>query len=115
MYGFCLELQNQRGGKVKLQSIVMPVMEFEHSEKGDALYGKQTFGKEHELFMDSTAVLQSTTVTSICQGQPSANTCLFCSAMELALALEKLTNEKLLQLHQVILVHFSYLLSSASQ
>ena len=90
-------------------------MEFEHSEKGDALYGKQTFGKEHELFMDSTAVFQSTTVTSICQGQPSANTCLSCSAMELALALEKLTNEKLLQLHQVILVHFSYLLSNALQ
>ena len=66
MYGFCLEHQNQRGGKVKLQSIVMPVMEFEHSEKGDALYGKQTFGKEHELFMDSTVVFQSTTVTSIC-------------------------------------------------
>jgi len=55
-----MKYQNQRGGKVKLQSIVMPVMEFEHSEKGDALY-----------------------------------------AMELALALEKLTNEKLLQLHQV--------------
>lgn len=66
VYGFCLEHQNQRGGKVKLQSIVMPVMEFEHSEKGDALYGKQTFGKEHELFMDSTAVFQSTTATSIC-------------------------------------------------
>lgn len=54
-----MSYQNQRGGRVKLQSIVMPVMEFDHPEKGDALY-----------------------------------------AMELALALEKLTNEKLLQLHQ---------------
>jgi len=54
-----MKYQNQRGGRVKLQSIVMPLMEFDHPEKGDALY-----------------------------------------AMELALALEKLTNEKLLQLHQ---------------
>ncbi|KAL8552235.1 hypothetical protein ACS0TY_001074 [Phlomoides rotata] len=53
-----MEYQNKRGGKVKLQSIVMPVSEFDHTEKGDALY-----------------------------------------AMELALSLEKLTNEKLLNLH----------------
>ncbi|KAK4436481.1 Ferritin-2, chloroplastic [Sesamum alatum] len=52
--------QNKRGGKVKLQSILMPLSEFEHAEKGDALY-----------------------------------------AMELALSLEKLTNEKLLNLHAV--------------
>ncbi|KAK6145557.1 hypothetical protein DH2020_022377 [Rehmannia glutinosa] len=51
---------NKRGGKVKLQSILMPLSEFEHAEKGDALY-----------------------------------------AMELALSLEKLTNEKLLNLHAV--------------
>lgn len=55
-----MKYQNKRGGRVKLQSIVMPVMEFDHPDKGDALY-----------------------------------------AMELALALEKLTNEKLLSLHQV--------------
>ncbi|KAL8162639.1 hypothetical protein V2J09_014128 [Rumex salicifolius] len=55
-----MEYQNMRGGKVKLQSIVMPVSEFEHAEKGDALYG-----------------------------------------MELALSLEKLVNEKLLNLHSV--------------
>ncbi len=30
--------QNKRGGRVKLQSILMPVMEFDHPEKGDALY-----------------------------------------------------------------------------
>lgn len=33
-------LQNKRGGKVKLQSILMPLSEFDHEEKGDALYGK---------------------------------------------------------------------------
>eukprot|EP00268_Persea_americana_P036565 TRINITY_DN3608_c0_g1_i1.p1 TRINITY_DN3608_c0_g1~~TRINITY_DN3608_c0_g1_i1.p1 ORF type:complete len:307 (+),score=87.60 TRINITY_DN3608_c0_g1_i1:128-922(+) len=55
-----MEYQNKRGGKVKLQSIVMPLSEFDHLEKGDALY-----------------------------------------AMELALSLEKLTNEKLLKLHHV--------------
>ncbi|XAR71901.1 Ferroxidase [Bertholletia excelsa] len=55
-----MEYQNKRGGKVKLQSILMPLSEFDHVEKGDALY-----------------------------------------AMELALSLEKLTNEKLLNLHNV--------------
>ncbi|WOL16605.1 ferritin 2 [Canna indica] len=55
-----MEYQNKRGGRVKLQSIVMPLSEFDHPEKGDALY-----------------------------------------AMELALAIEKLTNDKLLKLHSV--------------
>ncbi|CAA2967377.1 ferritin-2, chloroplastic-like isoform X1 [Olea europaea var. sylvestris] len=55
-----MEYQNKRGGKVKLQSILMPVSEFDHLEKGDALY-----------------------------------------AMELALSLERLTNEKLLNVHAV--------------
>ncbi|XP_011002568.1 PREDICTED: ferritin-3, chloroplastic [Populus euphratica] len=55
-----MEYQNKRGGKVKLHSILMPLSEFDHAEKGDALY-----------------------------------------AMELALCLEKLTNEKLLNLHSV--------------
>lgn len=55
-----MKYQNIRGGKVVLQSILMPVMEFDHPHKGDALY-----------------------------------------AMELALSLEKLTNEKLLNLHSV--------------
>ncbi len=32
-----MEYQNKRGGKVKLQSIVMPLSEFDHAEKGDAL------------------------------------------------------------------------------
>ncbi|KAK9193596.1 hypothetical protein WN944_004293 [Citrus x changshan-huyou] len=55
-----MEYQNLRGGKVKLHSIMQPPSEFDHAEKGDALY-----------------------------------------AMELALSLEKLTNEKLLSLHSV--------------
>ncbi|KAK4433356.1 Ferritin-2, chloroplastic [Sesamum alatum] len=55
-----MEYQNKRGGKVKLQSILMPLSEFDDAEKGDALY-----------------------------------------AMELALSLEKLTNEKLLNLHAI--------------
>ncbi|KAJ1699050.1 hypothetical protein LUZ63_007562 [Rhynchospora breviuscula] len=55
-----MKYQNKRGGRVKLQSILMPMSEYDHFEKGDALY-----------------------------------------AMELTLALEKLTNEKLLHLHQV--------------
>uniref|UniRef100_A0A5B6ZJU9 Ferritin n=1 Tax=Davidia involucrata TaxID=16924 RepID=A0A5B6ZJU9_DAVIN len=55
-----MEYQNKRGGKVKLQSILMPLSDFDHVEKGDALY-----------------------------------------AMELALSLEKLTNEKLLNLHSI--------------
>lgn len=32
--------QNKRGGKVKLQSILMPLSEYDHEEKGDALYGE---------------------------------------------------------------------------
>ncbi|KAJ6812468.1 ferritin-4, chloroplastic-like [Iris pallida] len=55
-----MEYQNKRGGRVKLQPIMAPLTEYDHAEKGDALY-----------------------------------------AMELALALEKLTNEKLLNLHRV--------------
>ncbi|XP_048319921.2 ferritin-3, chloroplastic [Ziziphus jujuba] len=55
-----IKYQNIRGGKVKLHPLISPQSEFEHAEKGDALF-----------------------------------------AMELALSLEKLTNEKLLNLHSV--------------
>lgn len=55
-----MKYQNKRGGRVKLLSIVMPLTEFDHPEKGDALY-----------------------------------------AMELALSLEKVTNERLLNVHGV--------------
>ncbi|XP_059627939.1 ferritin-2, chloroplastic-like [Cornus florida] len=36
-----MEYQNKRGGKVKLQSILMPLSEFDHAEKGDALYAME--------------------------------------------------------------------------
>lgn len=55
-----IKYQNIRGGRVVLYPIVSPPSEFDHVEKGDALY-----------------------------------------AMELALSLEKLVNEKLLNLHSV--------------
>lgn len=49
--------QNKRGGRVKLQSIILPSMEFANAEKGDALYGEcvshalSSFGaSRHELF-----------------------------------------------------------------
>ncbi|KAB2087603.1 hypothetical protein ES319_A04G115400v1, partial [Gossypium barbadense] len=35
-----MEYQNIRGGRVKLHPILLPLSEFEHAEKGDALYGK---------------------------------------------------------------------------
>ncbi|KAE8701558.1 Ferritin-3 [Hibiscus syriacus] len=59
-----MEYQNKRGGKVKLQPILMPLSEFDHADKGDAFY-----------------------------------------AMELALSLEKLKNEKLLNLHSVTVLN----------
>jgi len=55
-----IKYQNIRGGRVVLHPIVSPPSEFDHAEKGDALY-----------------------------------------AMELALSLEKLVNEKLLNVHSV--------------
>ncbi|XP_022146869.1 ferritin-3, chloroplastic-like [Momordica charantia] len=55
-----MEYQNKRGGRVALESMIKPLSEYDHEQKGDALY-----------------------------------------AMELALSLEKLTNEKLLHLHKV--------------
>ena len=37
---FLCRHQNTRGGRVSLQSIVTPLTEFDHPEKGDALYGE---------------------------------------------------------------------------
>lgn len=36
-----IDLQNTRGGRVKLNAIVMPETEFDHPEKGDALYAME--------------------------------------------------------------------------
>ncbi|XP_020236054.1 ferritin-3, chloroplastic [Cajanus cajan] len=55
-----MEYQNKRGGRVQLQTMLMPFSEFDDEEKGDALH-----------------------------------------AMELALSLERLNNEKLLNLHSL--------------
>ncbi|CAL9243483.1 unnamed protein product [Arabidopsis halleri] len=33
-----MEYQNKRGGRVKLQPMVLPQSEFDHPEKGDDLY-----------------------------------------------------------------------------
>ncbi|CAH8270589.1 unnamed protein product [Arabidopsis lyrata] len=34
-----MEYQNKRGGRVKLQPMVLPQSEFDHPEKGNDLYG----------------------------------------------------------------------------
>ncbi len=34
-------MQNKRGGRVKLQPLTAPESEFEHAEKGDALYAME--------------------------------------------------------------------------
>eukprot|EP00884_Botryococcus_braunii_P001828 jgi/Botrbrau1/11646/Bobra.168_2s0004.2 len=36
-----MSYQNRRGGRVKLHSILMPEMEFDHPDKGDALYAME--------------------------------------------------------------------------
>jgi ferritin heavy chain len=36
-----IDLQNTRGGRVKLNAIVMPETEYDHPEKGDALYAME--------------------------------------------------------------------------
>ena len=47
---FCLgNPQNKRGGRVRLQSIVMPLSEFDHAEKGDALYGISFIGLSYKF------------------------------------------------------------------
>lgn len=38
-----------RGGRVTLNTIVNPPSEFEHVEKGDALYGKPNSNIIHEI------------------------------------------------------------------
>lgn len=80
-------------------TISSPVMEFDHAEKGDALYCKypQNIGvlitRLQIIFLLGQGVYARAT---------SYNSVLcFYAAMELALALEKLVNEKLLSLHQV--------------
>ena len=39
-----MEYQTLRGGRVKLQNIVAPEMEFDHADKGEALYITEASG-----------------------------------------------------------------------
>ncbi|TVU27464.1 hypothetical protein EJB05_30075 [Eragrostis curvula] len=71
-----MKYQNKRGGRVRLQSIVTPLTEFDHPEKGDALRW-------------------------LCGWTPPIHLDRNWDSMELALALEKLVNEKLHNLHSV--------------
>ncbi|KVI04827.1 Ferritin, partial [Cynara cardunculus var. scolymus] len=48
-----MEYQNKRGGKVKLQSILMPLSEFDHEEKGDALYATRNHDVQLTDFVES--------------------------------------------------------------
>lgn len=75
---------------MKLCSLQMPPTEFDHVEKGDALHG-------------SSCPFDFLSCVFSCAVVESENLVLF-SAMELALSLEKLTNEKLLKLHSVRLL-----------
>ncbi|KAL2330679.1 hypothetical protein Fmac_018260 [Flemingia macrophylla] len=74
-----MKYQNTRGGRVVLHPIKNVPSEFDHEEKGDALHGE---------------LADFITVSNL-------------SSMELALSLEKLVNEKLLNVHSVMPLHFS--------
>ncbi|KAH7859526.1 hypothetical protein Vadar_002196 [Vaccinium darrowii] len=45
-------LKNKRGGKVKLQSILMPLSEFENAEKGNALYAEHSSGIDEAKYYE---------------------------------------------------------------
>ncbi|KAL2337695.1 hypothetical protein Fmac_012141 [Flemingia macrophylla] len=82
-----MKYQNIRGGRVVLHPITSPPSEFEHSEKGDALYAMELALMACFPFLTN--------------GISFDDLFSFFSAMELALSLEKLTNEKLLHVHSV--------------
>ncbi|MQM01843.1 hypothetical protein Taro_034603 [Colocasia esculenta] len=97
-----MKYQNKRGGKVKLQSILMPLNEFDHAEKGDALYGECFVNLGLWLYLHGH--LQKPARS--CGLDEQSNDASSCGlAMELALSLEKLVNEKLLNLHGVATRH----------
>eukprot|EP00983_Pelagomonas_calceolata_P080202 1155043-Pelagomonas_calceolata.AAC.4 len=51
-------LQNKRGGRVQLKSIVMPEMEFNHPEKGEALFAMElALSLEKESCLDHTSCI----------------------------------------------------------
>eukprot|EP01018_Ginkgo_biloba_P001054 Gb_13452 [translate_table: standard] len=59
-----MKYQNMRGGRVKLQSILMPVMEFDHPEKGDALYAMELTLSLEKLTNEKLLSLHSVRGTS---------------------------------------------------
>lgn len=107
-YGFLMTIyQNKRGGRVKLQSMLMPCSEFDHAEKGDALNGKflnkLKIEVRHNLSMIFHVNIRHLLWHSFLSLlKVPIHVCDSNTAMELALALEKLNNEKLLNLHKVI-------------
>ncbi|KAG1660519.1 hypothetical protein FOA52_004213 [Chlamydomonas sp. UWO 241] len=70
-----MEYQNQRGGRVVLKNILMPEMEFNHAEKGEALYAmelalsleKLNFAKLRELHAVA-AKHEDAPMTHFCEG-----------------------------------------------
>lgn len=99
-----------------LHPIKNPPSEFEHVEKGDALYGTFSFFSiaQSFLYMNilifclSISIFRLVVMSYILGGTMICfDLCLLFSflhdpAMELALSLEKLTNEKLLNVHSVM-------------
>lgn len=67
----------------------MPLSDFDHAEKGDALYGKLLAMIYYDCLSKIWIVLFYLCFVDLIV------------AMELALSLEKLTNEKLLHVHAV--------------
>ncbi|XP_028182589.1 ferritin-3, chloroplastic-like [Glycine soja] len=88
-----MEYQNKRGGKVKLQSIVMPFFEFDHEEKGCVLY-EMLHTNTHDVCKPTCSKCLLSPMNFPCE------ICMFGTKRILCLFL-KLTNEKLLNLHRV--------------
>ncbi|KAL0724834.1 hypothetical protein Bca4012_039433 [Brassica carinata] len=93
-----MEYQNKRGGRVKLQPMVMPQSEFDHAEKGDALYVVRV---DINISFGKVVTFHQKRIPFWWKNNNDDDVLCFVEAMELALSLEKLVNEKLLNLHSV--------------
>ena len=81
-----MEFQNRRGGRVRLATIPMPLSDFDHAEKGDALNVR-------------TGARALQRVACLPRNLAADRGCTRCTqAMELALSLEKLNYQKLVSL-----------------
>ncbi|KAK7267638.1 hypothetical protein RIF29_20316 [Crotalaria pallida] len=56
-WNFWSPYKNKRGGKVKLQSIMMPLCEFDHADKGDALHEVLKISKHYLIVSAVTNLL----------------------------------------------------------